>query len=173
MDGSSRRPIGVSLDCGSLARVLSDCYTAMGFKARRIICLPKDSTDVDCHSIDVVYSRTLRKWLWMDPTNDAYVMDEHGTLLSIAEVRERLISDRPVILNDDANWNHVNKVTAEYYLYDYMAKNLYALEYFYDAGGAAGTILLVPAEYAGVIPRTRAYNPICSHNPEVFWADPE
>lgn len=162
-----------TLDCGSLARVLSDCYTAMGFKARRIVCLPKDSTDVDCHSIDVVYSRTLRKWLWMDPTNDAYVRDEHGTLLSIAEVRERLISDRPVILNDDANWNHVNKVTAEYYLYDYMAKNLYAFEYFYDNGGVASAILLVPTEYAGVIPRTRAYHPICTHNPEVFWADPE
>jgi hypothetical protein len=67
----------------------------------------------------------------------------------------------------------VNKVTAEYYLYYYMAKNLYALEYLYDSGGSTRSILLVPTEYEGVIPRTRASHPISTHNPEVFWADPE
>lgn len=63
----------------------------------------------------------------MDPTFAAYVSDDEGTLLSIEEVRERLIQDRPLVLNDDANWNHENKQTAAHYLYDYMAKNLYLL----------------------------------------------
>ena len=35
----------------------------------------------------------MKKWLWIDPTFDAYVMNEKGELLSIEEVRERLISD--------------------------------------------------------------------------------
>jgi hypothetical protein len=163
----------MTLDCGSLARVLSDCYAAMGFKARRIVCLPEDSTDVDCHSIDVVYSRTLKKWLWMDPTNDAYIMGEHGELLSIADVRERLITDRPLQLNPDANWNHVNKVTAGYYIYNYMTKNLFAFEYFYESGGVTRSIVLLPTEYRGILPRTRPFHPDHTHNPAVFWAVPE
>jgi hypothetical protein len=161
-----------TLDCGSLARVLNICYLALGFPSRRIVCLPKDSTDLDCHSINVVYSPALRKWVWVDPTFDAYVMDERGQLLGIDEVRERLIQDRPLTLNPDANWNHVNKVEQEYYLNNYMAKNLYALEYFYEADGAVKSILLLPVEHEGVIPRTRMYNPKLTHNPNLFWQAP-
>ncbi len=122
-----------TLDCGTLASVLNNCYLALGFKSRRVVCLPKDSTDFDCHSINTVYSNTLKKWLWIDPTNDAYVMNEKGELLSIAEVRERLVKNKPLILNPEANWNHRNSITKEYYLYNYMAKNLYAFECFVPA----------------------------------------
>ena len=34
----------------------------------------------------------MQKWLYIDPTMDAWVTDENGTMLSIAEVRERLIN---------------------------------------------------------------------------------
>jgi hypothetical protein len=162
-----------TLDCGSLARVMNACFLSLGFASRRIVCLPKDSIDLDCHSINTVYLQTLGKWVWVDPTFDAYVMDERDQLLSIAEVRERLVTDRPLKLNPDANWNHVNEVDRQYYLYNYMAKNLYALEYFYESDGIVGAILLLPVEYQEVIPRTREYNPICTHNPDVFWARPE
>jgi len=158
-----------TMDCGSLAMVLNDCYSALGFKSRRIVCLPKDSSDMDCHSINAVYSRMLGKWLWMDATNDAYVMNEHDELLGISEVREHLVNDKPLKLNPDANWNHINKIEKEYYLYSYMAKNLYALQYFYESNGERKSILLLPAEYDGIIPRTRRYNPECTHNPDVFW----
>ena len=56
---------------------------------------------------------------------DAWVMDENGTMLSIAEVRERLRNDLPLVLCETANWNHQNQQTKEYYLDYYMAKNLY------------------------------------------------
>jgi len=161
------------LNCGALADILEDCYSSLGYKARRIICLPQDSTDFDCHSIDVVYSEKLKRWIWMDPTNDAYVMDENGELLGIAEVRDRLINDRPLKLNPDANWNHINKVTSDYYLYYYMAKNLYALEFFYTEKGVNKSLLLTPSNYKGLIPRTRGNHPDCTHNPQIFWSVPE
>ncbi|MBK8565459.1 MAG: transglutaminase domain-containing protein [Saprospiraceae bacterium] len=116
------------LNCRGLATVLNECYLAMGFKSRYITCMPKDSVFQDCHVINMVWSKDLGKWLWMDPTNDAYVMDEKGTLLSIEEVRQRLIDGRPLILNPDANWNHITSTTKEEYLYEYMAKNLYRLQ---------------------------------------------
>lgn len=64
----------------------------------------------------------------MDPTFAAYVSDEKGNLLGLSEVRERLIKGLPLVLNDDANWNHKQKETKEMYLNSYMAKNLYQLE---------------------------------------------
>ena len=67
----------------------------------------------------------MQKWIWIDPTNNAYVKDENGNLLSIAEVRDRLIHNKPLVLNEDANWNNQKKQTKEEYLESYMAKNLY------------------------------------------------
>ncbi len=119
---------GRGLNCRGLATVLNECYLALGFSSRFITCLPKDTADIDCHVINMVYSKDLKKWFWIDPTMDAYVMDEQGELLSIEEVRERLISGKTLILNPDANWNHKTSQTKEDYLYNYMAKNLYRFE---------------------------------------------
>lgn len=118
------------LNCRGLATVLNECYLSLGIKSRIVTCLPKDSLkmDYDCHTINVVYSDTLKKWLWIDPTNNAYVMNEKGEVLSIEEVRERIINDEPVILNPDANWNNQLAQNRENYLFTYMAKNLYMLE---------------------------------------------
>lgn len=118
------------LNCRGLAMALNECYLALGIRSRYITCLPRDSMkiDNDCHVINMVYSTELKKWLWVDPTFDAYVMNEKGELLSIEEVRERIIDGRPLILNPEANWNHKVSQTKENYLYSYMAKNLYLLE---------------------------------------------
>jgi|ERR1035437_2785485 hypothetical protein len=158
--------------CAAFAWVLNDCYSAMGLKSRQVVCLPKDSTDFDCHSINTVYSKTLGKWLWIDPTNNAYVMNEKGELLSIAEVRERLINNKPLILNPDANTNRIYSVIKENYLFDYMAKNLYAFQCYVDGGGESKSNLLLPIEYRGIIPRTKSSNPKCTNNPDIFWANP-
>ena len=118
------------LNCRGLATVLNECYLALGIKSRIVTCLPKDSLkiDYDCHVINLVYSDTLKKWLWIDPTNNAYVMDQNGELLSIEEVRERIITDKPVIVNPDANWNNQVVKNKENYLFTYMTKNLYIFE---------------------------------------------
>ena len=118
------------INCRGLAIVLNECYLAMGIKSRIVTCLPKDSLklDTDCHVINMVFSETLKKWLWIDPTFNAYVMNEKGELLSIEEVRESLIENKPLILNPDANWNNQITQTKEQYLMHYMAKNLYKIE---------------------------------------------
>lgn len=115
------------VNCRMMAQMLTEVYLAMGFKARFVTCLPHDLVS-DCHVITTVYSCTLNKWLWVDPTFEAYVMDENGVMLSIAEVRERLRTDKPLQINENANWNNRSKQTKEYYLDHYMAKNLYYLQ---------------------------------------------
>lgn len=153
---ATAKKIGVS--CGELATTLNECYLAMGWKSRKVYCFPKDSlnVDYDSHVINVVYLPSLSKWVWMDPTNNAYVTDENKNLLGIAEVRERIIKNQPLIVNEDANWNNRQKITKEFYLDNYMAKNLYRVyspqrnEYNYETRDKNKTITyisLLPLEY--------------------------
>lgn len=116
------------LNCRGLAIVLNECYLSLGIKSRFVTCMPKDTIFDDCHVINMVYLEGKKKWIWIDPTNNAYIMNEKGELLSIQEVRERLVLNKPLILNPDANWNNKSTATKEDYLYNYMAKNLYRFE---------------------------------------------
>jgi hypothetical protein len=116
------------LNCRMMATILKDTYQAEGFNSRIVTCSPKDTTDFDCHVITVVWSRSLNKWIWMDPTFNAYVSDDKGNLLSIEEVRAKLINGDKLVLNNDANWNNQEKQTKAHYLDYYMSKNLYWLQ---------------------------------------------
>jgi hypothetical protein len=125
----------------------------------------------------------------MDPTNDAYVMNEKGELLSIEEVRERLIQDKPLLLNPDANWNR-QAISKEQYLYNYMAKNLYILECPVESrynmetseeGKNITYIKLLPLEYFEQSPdvtvekneKTKTtWTTYITNNPKLFWATP-
>jgi hypothetical protein len=180
------------LNCRGLATVLNECYLSLGITSRFVTCLPKDSlgVDNDCHVINMVYSTELKKWLWIDPTFDAYVMDEKGVLLSIEEVREHIINNKPLIISPDANWNHKISETKEYYLYYYMAKNLYLLECpvnsEYDletreAGKNISYIQLLPLDYFRQSPdKTESTNTndkttlikYKTNNPCSFWQAP-
>ena len=180
------------LNCRGLATVLNECYLSMGIKSRFVTCLPKDSLgiDNDCHVINMVYSTQLKKWLWIDPTFDAYVMDEKGELLGMEEVRDRIINDKPLILNPEANWNHKNSQTKEYYLYTYMAKNLYLLECplssEYDTetrqeGKSISYMQLIPLDYfkksLEMSTSTSNQNKTTfikyrTNNPNIFWQAP-
>lgn len=178
------------MNCRGLATVLNECYLAMGIKSRFLTCLPKDTTDSECHVINMVYSNDLKKWIWMDPTNDAYVMDEKGTLLGPEEVRLRLITNKPLLLNPDANWNRRLSVGKDY-LSNYMAKNLYRFECpvhsEYDTetkarGKRLTYVQLIPTDYYYQTPdksEEEAKNSgvifveYKTNNPEWFWQIPK
>lgn len=184
-----------AMNCRGLAIALNECYLAMGFKSKYIACLPKDTTDQDSHVLTMVYSNTLKKWLWIDPTSDAYVMNEKRELLSIEEVRESLINGKTLIVNPDANRNHKITDSKEDYLYKYMAKNLYRLQYPVNSvcdnetkeqGKTISFVELSPVnisdqktEKAGdnitTIKLVRYNMTIVvykAHNPSIFWQSP-
>lgn len=171
---------GRGINCRQMAAALNECYLAMGFPSRFITCLPKSETDQDCHVINSVFSKTLNKWIWMDPTFAAFVMDEKGNLLGISEVRERLIQDKPLVLNEDANWNHTSKKTKESYLDQYMAKNLYWLECplhsEFDTETEKEGKVFTP--YVRLYPEGFQFKSfgdtyIVTSNPDYFWQHPQ
>lgn len=115
-------------NCRALAISLAEALLAEGIPARYVTCQSKEwDTDNDCHVICTAWSESLGKWVWVDPTFAAYVTDENGTLFHPGEVRYRLQNDLPLILNKDANWNNRYTENKEYYLDEYMAKNLYIM----------------------------------------------
>ncbi|MCB0662283.1 MAG: transglutaminase domain-containing protein [Saprospiraceae bacterium] len=179
------------LNCRGLATVLNECYLALGIRSRFVTCMPKDSVFNDCHVINMVYSNDLDKWIWIDPTNDAYIMDEKGTLLGLDEVRERLIKGEMLIVNPDANWNHKASVVKENYLFEYMAKNLYRFscplrsEYDYETlfkGKTRQYVELIPLDGYNQLPKisNKTYETsgtsvttYKTNNPNQFWVKPE
>ncbi len=175
------------VNCRMMAVVLNECYLAMGYKSRMITCMPKPLKFNDCHVINTVYSKQLNKWIWLDPTFDAYIMDEKGELLGLQEVRKRLTNDEPLILNPEANWNRQSSQNIAYYLYTYMAKNLYRLEaplhstYNYETAEKGKTIeyiQLLPLDGINQKPiltineykkAEMIYKTYITNNPNQFW----
>jgi hypothetical protein len=178
------------VNCRMMATILNECCLSMGYRSRMVTCMPRPLEFQDCHVINEVWSVELKKWIWLDPTFDAYVMDEKGVLLGIGEVRERLIDGRPLILNPEANWNRQQSETRENYLESYMTKNLYRIETHANSTCNAETaakgkvieyIQLLPLdglnnqppvtsttnEKTGVTHRTWVTN-----NPKLFWSAP-
>ncbi|OAV45143.1 transglutaminase family protein [Lewinella sp. 4G2] len=178
-----------TLNCRGLGVVLNEVYLAMGIPSRFVTCLPRDTTDFDCHVINTAYSQHLDKWVWLDPTQNAYVMNEEGTLLSIPEVRERLINDEPLLINPDANWNYRATTDKEWYLGYYMAKNLYRFAtplhstYGYETSATnkqrvyvelrpAGTAQELPAKAVETWADNVNVTTYRTHNPGLFWTKP-
>lgn len=168
---------GKGINCRHKAMTLNEMYLAMGFKSRYVTCMPKDDTDTDCHVINSVYSETLKKWLWMDPSHGAYVMDENNTLLSIEEVRERLRNNQSLKLNTET------KVTKIWYLDNYMAKNLYWIQCtnksqfntesrYRQADADLQYISLIPTGFDKDSNKYLKNNAI-THDPAYFWQLPE
>jgi hypothetical protein len=179
------------LTCRMMATVLNECYLSLGIKSRIITCMPKEIKFDECHVINSVYCNQLNKWIWIDPTFDAYVMNEKGELLGIQEVRERLINRSQLILNPEANWNRLDSQTKEYYLEHYMAKNLYRLQCQVTSGYNTETwfvgeeisyVELLPLDGLDQIPQKNEevdsktgvkFNFYKTNNPNLFWIRPE
>ena len=94
------------------------------------------------------------------------------------------------MINPDANWNHKSKVIKEYYLYSYMAKNLYMMkcpvnsEYDSETENSGKTITyiqLIPLDYhkkslkKEVRTNSETKTTIITYltnNPDIFWQTP-
>ncbi len=166
------------VNCRLLAIMLTEALLAEGIPARYLTCQPEAYMwDSDCHVIVAAWSSDFGKWVWLDPTHASFVTDENGVPLHPGEVRERLIADLPLVLNEDANWNHRQKTEADYYLKNYMAKNLYCITARVEncsqpeSTGAQGDgryVALVPEGFSLGEPMF-----IYTSDPDRFWAPPQ
>lgn len=164
------------LNCRFMAIMLTEALLAEGIPARYLTCQSKEyDTDNDCHVITMAWSESLGKWVWVDPTFAAYVTDENGLMLHPGEVRYRLQNDLPLVLNEDANWNHKQTQTKEHYLEEYMAKNLYVISSnLHQQSEPEGNASHPTGKVCALVPSDFYYNNAhyVISDDKIFWAAP-
>lgn len=89
----------MTFNCYMKTVILNEVYLAMGFESRQTHLLPAENEDEESHYITSVFSRTLGRWVLMDPDFGVYVTNEKGAVLGIAEIRERLIAGGPLAVH--------------------------------------------------------------------------
>jgi hypothetical protein len=108
----------------------------MGFESRQTHLLPAANEDEESHYITSVFSRTLGRWILMDPDFGNFVTDEAGGVLGVAEVRSRLIAGQPLVVKSvdpprnvfTRAWsNFQNFIGGTSYLW-YLSKNIFKVE---------------------------------------------
>ncbi len=112
------------VNCRMVGTVLNEAYLSLGFKSRLITCTPHSDDYKENHSLTIVYSNSLQKWLYMDPTWEAYFMDQDSTLLGPLEIRQRMANKEPLFVADNINYNGTKYLTNAGYKW-YMSKNLF------------------------------------------------
>ena len=116
------------LNCACLAMALTDCLQAAGISTRTIGCFPYNPYDCDNHVVSLPYISELNKWIMLDPSTNAYLMDADDNILAPWELRNLLIERQKIKCNQGVAWHHKYDVPfaerEEDYI-RYMAKNSY------------------------------------------------
>jgi len=92
-----------TINCYMKTIILNEVFLAMGFYSRQTHLLPHSNEEEESHFITSVYSRTLGKWILMDPDFGVYMTDDQGNILGVAEIRSRLIADEPLLVKEVVN----------------------------------------------------------------------
>ncbi len=81
-----------SLNCRYKSLLFTQILLAYGIKARWVSCLPVESITHERHCVTEVYVNRLNKWIVVDCAFNLIYFDSDGTMLSLIEMRERLIN---------------------------------------------------------------------------------
>lgn len=179
---------GKGVNCKAMSIVLNDIYLAMGYRARIISCMPHEEYDTESHVTNLVYSKSLKKWVYMDPTFSAYVTDESGLILDHSEIRSALINGDSLTVKGGLSHNGEPYGGGQnYYLNKYMAKNLFRFssplisEYGYEYSNPEMVFInLNPTgyrdkriEYNKMIKNRRIGYNYFTQDDSKFWNNPE
>ncbi len=122
---SRRVPTG--FNCRWHSILLSELLLSIDIKNRFITCIPEDSTDSDCHVVNIVWLPESEKWAMIDSDMTEYVTDSEGTPLSLEEMRNCVLEDKAFKVNVFKGFENswVNTDWGLEYMQAYWVKNLY------------------------------------------------
>lgn len=154
--------------CRGLAIVLCEALLAVGIECRFVACLPEENQFDECHVVCIAFSKHLRKWLLLDPTNNLFILDANGIPLDLMEFRNALINNYYFEINNNTNWNGT-QITKNQYC-DYMVKNLIrfdCVENYYPGCDqySKQKITLLPSNYSNKTLPDRKI----TYNAFAFW----
>lgn len=88
----------MQINCYMKTIILNEVFLAMGFASRQTHLLPHSREEEASHFVTSVYSRSLGKWIFMDPDMGAYVTNDKGDILGVSEVRDRLVRGQRLVV---------------------------------------------------------------------------
>lgn len=119
------------INCVALATVLSECLLSVGLKARRVSIMPCSPYDGDHHVVTEVFISELKKWVMLDPSNNAYLTNKQGEPLSLLELRDCFANQKTVLFSKEAKYNDDEWTEeSEKSGMEYFAKNLFYFQTF-------------------------------------------
>jgi hypothetical protein len=114
---------GRGVNCRMMATILNEACLAEGLRSKHLTCLPADKSDTECHVVDAVWSDSLNKWVFLDPTFLGYFTDARGVLQSPEEIRAAYITGDSLVVSPELDYNGVPHNPEEYRAY--LAKNIF------------------------------------------------
>lgn len=121
---------GGGLNCKYLSVILSEMCLSVGIKARILWLMPRDPKDMDCHAVVMACAPERGKWIFLDPTTNAYFTDAQGNALSPMEIRGNLArGGGGMVLSPEAVAK--DKSLPDWYP-NYLAKDMFRFESLRD-----------------------------------------
>ncbi len=124
------------INCNCLARSLASCLLSLGLTARPVGIYPLAPYDNDNHFVTEVWCPEISRWVMLDPTVNAYAMDENGIPMSCLDLRKALANQQPVTFSEGLRY-HGQPYSADEHR-KYLAKDLFVLQFpqvsCYDTG---------------------------------------
>ena len=120
-----------TVNCLCHATVLTEVLLALGFRSRKISCMPIDVVPFDNHVVTVVYVPSLGKWIMLDPSMCCYITDKAKNILSIPEIRRHLINGLEIEICTYGRFNNLNIPNGDHLTFNqteyvvYLFKNLF------------------------------------------------
>jgi len=163
------------MNCKMHAYLLSEILTSMGVQNRFVRCLPYNYNEYqECHVVNEVWLPEYNKWAMIDSDMNEYVVNENEIPMSLREMREWIIAEKPLIFRPITE-KKLNKK----YLQAYWTKNLYFLQspcsYSYDVY-KQDTCFIIPEGKENVLEETYELDTETftrwTTNADTFWAPP-
>lgn len=124
LDYSFDRGRDSGINCRMLANVFVEACLSLRIRSRTVDLHPLSPYDMDQHVVAIVWIDGMSRWVMLDPTASAYVVEAGGRMLSPWELRDRLAKGVKVKCNDGIDFGDDARLAAARYR-GYMAKNLF------------------------------------------------
>lgn len=157
--------------CRDMATVMTEVYLSVGLKARTITCMSYKYNDTDCHVVTEVYCEKLKKWIMVDVSFNAYILDKNNQILNLKEIRDKFANQQLLKTNSEIKINEKAYNSKEYL--KYMSRVSFRFERSVDSefgieDKSVKRIILIPKNYNEKIYSSKN-GFIITNNNEYFW----
>jgi len=131
------------VNCAWLATTLTECLLSLGIPARTVYIMPFAPYDGDNHVVTHLWLPQKQQWVMLDPTVNAYAMDEAGRPVDVFSLRALLADQKKVTFCEGLRYNGQPYSHQEHL--EYLAKDLFWFQI--PEGGADSRMLTIAPEH--------------------------